>query len=164
MLYVRTLPHTADTFKMRHMKSSATCEPTSPSLVSALMEKAETVAVKVRLAEARRRAGLTQPELGDLLDPPVHWRTVQEWESPKNQNIPFRRLHELARIYSVAFYWLLKGEPTPQDEKATDRLLTLGAENALELDALAERVGRIETLLQDVLDRLQSPSSARSDP
>lgn len=43
-------------------------------------KSAEAVETGQRIKSARQAKGLTQGELGDLLNPPTPWRTVSHWE------------------------------------------------------------------------------------
>ena len=58
-----------------------------------------------RVAEARRRAGLTQKQLADLVG--VGERAVQGWEL--GQSHPYRRIATLERILNVNRDWILHG-------------------------------------------------------
>jgi transcriptional regulator with XRE-family HTH domain len=58
-----------------------------------------------RVAEARRRAGLTQRQLADLIG--VGERAVQAWELGKSH--PYRRIVTLERVLEVDRDWLLHG-------------------------------------------------------
>lgn len=129
----------------RHRKASATTGTTprkfsGGAYVARLMAELDRAAISLRIAEARKqRAGLTQPELSELLEPPVHWRTVQEWESPENGTVPWDRLDQIARITGVSKEWLLHGA-----EQAS------GA-------PVHERLERIERVLEELVARLEPP-------
>lgn len=102
------------------------------------MGELDRAAISVRLQQSREEAGLTQPEIGELLR--VHWRTVQDWESPKKRNVPFDRLDEWAAITGTAKQWLLHGdEPTRQDRDDEAR-------------EVLDRLDRIEQALRRLLD------------
>ena len=64
--------------------------------VAALMAELSRAAIAQRIARARKQSGLTQNELADLMH--VHYRTVQDWESPKKDATPWDRLDELAAV------------------------------------------------------------------
>lgn len=64
-----------------------------------------------RIATARNQAGLTQPELADVLE--VHWRTIANWESRKNPTVPWNRLAEVADALGVTREWLMHGDSLP---------------------------------------------------
>lgn len=98
------------------MESSATKTRTTSTFNSSaylgkLMAELDRASICGRIAQAREQAGLTQPELGEALDPPVHFRTVQTWESLKQPRVPWDRLDQIARITGVTKEWLLHGEP-----------------------------------------------------
>ena len=75
----------------------------------------EKRAVGKRLAQARRRAGLTQKELADLVG--VGERAVQAWEL--GQSHPYRRLAALERVLDVDRDLLLHGERLGHASRAT---------------------------------------------
>jgi transcriptional regulator with XRE-family HTH domain len=74
-----------------------------------LMAELDRAAISTRLGESREQAGLTQPEIADVLH--VHWRTVQNWESPRDSAVPWDRLDEWAQITGRPKEWLLHGDP-----------------------------------------------------
>lgn len=76
--------------------------------VAALMAELSRAAIAQRIAKARKQSGLTQNELADLMH--VHYRTVQDWESPKKEATPWDRLDELAAVTGISRNWLLHGE------------------------------------------------------
>lgn len=77
-------------------------------------QTAEKQAIGKRVAEARRRAGLTQKELADLIG--VGQRAVQGWELGRSH--PYRRLAALERVLKVDRDWLLRGNAADQAAKA----------------------------------------------
>ena len=114
------------------------------------MAELDRAAISLRIAEARdKRAGLTQPEIAEILS--VHWRTIQDWESPKNSTVPWDRLGEIAEATGVTKEWLLHGErePTSRD----------GGELAERLEALEAGQVRNEELLRELLRRLPGEQS-----
>lgn len=127
------------------------------------MAELDRAAISVRIAEARdKRAGLTQPELADILD--VHWRTIQDWESPKNGTVPWDRLGEIADATGVTKEWLLHGEQQPEHDKLSQLLeavnslrLELGALDR-KLDTLdpTPRLAAIESRLDEISRALTS--------
>lgn len=76
--------------------------------VAALMAELSRAGIAQRISAAREQAGLTQPEFAELMR--VHYRTVQDWESPKKQATPWDRLDEIAAVTDVKKEWLLHGE------------------------------------------------------
>jgi transcriptional regulator with XRE-family HTH domain len=119
--------------------------------VAALMAELSRAGIAQRIATAREQAGLTQPELAEVMH--VHYRTVQDWESPKKQATPWDRLDELAAVTGVRKEWLLHGEleeAVPDAATLHRRLSDL--EGAVE--QTREDVGEaIELLRQLVVER-----------
>lgn len=102
------------------------------------MAELDRAAICARIQQVREEAGLTQPELGEALEPPVHWRTIQTWESVKQPRVPWDRLDEIARVTGTTKDWLLHGDTaTAQDEDVAARL-----------ERLEQTLERIEALLQ----------------
>ena len=79
--------------------------------LESLMVELERAAISTRIKQARRRTGLPQRELADLMH--VHWRTIQEWENPRAKTLPIDRLQELAGLLNSSAEWLLYGDKTP---------------------------------------------------
>jgi transcriptional regulator with XRE-family HTH domain len=77
-------------------------------------QTAEKQAIGKRVAEARRRAGLTQKELADLVG--VGQRAIQGWELGRSH--PYRRLAALERVLNVDRDWLLRGNAAAPAAKA----------------------------------------------
>lgn len=92
----------------------------SGSYLERLMGELDRASIALRLAEARERAGLTQEELGDLLH--VHWRTIQNYESPRIDRIPWDRLDEWGRITDTTKEWLLHGDPGAEEASLMSEL------------------------------------------
>jgi len=112
------------------------------------MAELDRAAISLRIAEARdKRAGLTQPELADVLR--VHWRTVQDWESPKNANVPWDRLGEIATATGVTKEWLLHGDRHDAEPVTAEELAALRRD----LDEVRAVLGRLEALLHTALAR-----------
>ena len=76
--------------------------------VARLMSELDRAAIARRLQEARKRSGLTQKEMADVLH--VHERSIQDWESVSKAAIPFDRLDEWATTTGVTKVWLLQGD------------------------------------------------------
>jgi len=94
--------------------------------VATLMAELSRAGIAQRIAAAREQAGLTQPELADLMH--VHYRTVQDWESQKKQATPWDRIDELAAVTGVSRNSLLHGEAeaaVPNAESLASRLATV---------------------------------------
>ena len=93
-------------------------------------------AIGKRVAEACRRAGLTQKELAELIG--VGQRAVQGWELGRSH--PYRRLAALERVLKVDRDWLLRGN-------AADNAARL----ALELEPQFSVVGALEDFDQEYI-------------
>lgn len=104
----------------------------SATYLTKLMAELDRASICGRIAQAREEAGLTQPELGEVLG--VHWRTIQTWESIKTPRVPWDRLDEIARTTGTTKDWLLHGR---EPEVAP-----------LEDPAVVARLDRIERLLE----------------
>jgi transcriptional regulator with XRE-family HTH domain len=74
----------------------------------------EKQAIGQRVAAARRRAGLTQRELAEVLK--VGVKTVQAWEQGRAD--PYRRTNDLERALSVEREWLFASSEEPSGEGA----------------------------------------------
>lgn len=102
------------------------------------MAELDRAAISVRLQQARVEAGLTQPELGEALSEPLHWRTIQNYERPSLPRIPWGILDEWARITGTTKEWLLHGDEAP----------LLGVQRLERMEALLERLTvAVETAL-----------------
>jgi len=123
----------------------------SSAYLQTLMAELDRAHISQRIQTARVQAGITQGELGDALEPAVHWRTVQTWESAKEKVVPFDRLGEIADVTGVTKEWILHGEANDPEEH---RLATLETK----VDALdrrtAESFEAVERLLDDIASRL----------
>lgn len=117
------------------------------------MAELDRAAISQRIQTAREQAGLTQGELGDALDPAVHWRTVQTWESVKERVVPFDRLGEIGDVTGVTKRWLLHGEPAEMTPDV-DRLAALEAKQDAMDQRMGEGFGAVEKLLDDIASRL----------
>lgn len=110
------------------MKDSATKSRkvrtfSSAAYLGKLMAELDRASICGRIAQAREEAGLTQAELGDALNPPVHFRTIQTWESLKQPRVPWDRLDEIGTITGRTKEWLLHGrEPLAEDPAVVARL------------------------------------------
>lgn len=97
--------------------------------------------VAERIRQARTEAGLTQPQLAELID--VGLRQVQYYESGESD--PYRKLNKIAEVTGKSVGWLLHGDdPTP-----------------LQPD-LGERLDRLELLLAEVLRRLDDQADSQA--
>jgi transcriptional regulator with XRE-family HTH domain len=131
---------------MTHRIGPATQSRGSPTFrsrdyLARLMAELDRAEISLRIAQAREQAGLTQPELAELVEPPVHWRTVQDWESPKNANVPWNRLGQIAEATRVTKEWILHGDA----ERVTEEE---------RLDALQQELAEVRGMVARVLRRL----------
>lgn len=103
------------------------------------MAELDRAAISLRMKESRDAAGLIQVEIAELLSPPIHWRTVQDWESPKMNVVPFDRLDEWARMTQTTREWLLHGQDAAVSSSAGPDLERFEAAVA-RLEAVADRL------------------------
>jgi transcriptional regulator with XRE-family HTH domain len=130
-----------------------------------LMAELNRAAICSRIAEARLEAGLTQPELGELLQPPVHYRTVQTWESTKEPRVPWDRLDEIARVTGKTKEWLLHGEEALEQAGELSRLREALEASGRELrDELARQHDEVVRRLDEQAEQLRSIAVARGNP
>jgi transcriptional regulator with XRE-family HTH domain len=101
------------------------------------MAELDRAGISARMGQSLKQAGLTQPEIADLML--VHFRTVQEWVSPKRKVVPFDRIDEWARLTNVSREWLLYGE----EAEDTDRLAAIEEE----LRGLREELAAVRATL-----------------
>jgi transcriptional regulator with XRE-family HTH domain len=130
----------------RHVKVSATHAVETHTLVRDLAQQLERAKIKARIKQAREEAGLTQPELGDLMVPPAHMRTVQDWESTTVATVPFRHLPRIAEVTGRSTSWLLHGAEQPPEEFATlmDELRSAAESFQSAAKSLVESAIRVE--------------------
>jgi transcriptional regulator with XRE-family HTH domain len=146
--------HTEHTEGKRHVKVSATHGMDTPTLLHDLAEQLERAKIKARIKKAREEAGLTQTELGDLMVPPAHMRTVQDWESASTGTVPFRHVPRIAEVTGRSTTWLLHGtdEPPPEFSNLLAELRQTAEalqEAATSLAESADRVGDAAARLRD---------------
>jgi transcriptional regulator with XRE-family HTH domain len=102
-----------------------------------LVSQFEGQAIGARIALARREAGLTQEQVGDIAT--FSKRSLQDYEA--GVTIPWPHMREISALLGKPVEWFLHGEP---DEISTDRLQ--GLEDQLE--ETLERLRRVEELLR----------------
>lgn len=107
------------------------------------MAELDRAAVSSRIGVARKQSGLTQHEFADVMS--VHFRTVQNWESLRDDRVPWDRLDEIARVTNVTRDWLLHGDQEP-------------AGGAVD----GERLDRLERHIQELLRRHHEDQAALS--
>lgn len=138
------------------------------------MNETDKIELCARVKEARIRAGLEQDEIGDMLDPPVEDRTIRNYESIRP---PFKYLRQWAEITGVSYDWLLRGvEPEPvvlAPETALDlrqhleslegQIARQAAAASDSIDALGDRLERVEDQLSRILGLLQPPNAGATE-
>lgn len=129
------------------------------------MAELDRAGISMRMGQSRQAVGLTQPEIADMLD--VHFRAVQNWESPKIRSVPFDRLDEWSKLTHVSREWLLYGEET-QPEALTeirDEISALRQAQVEELATVMEQLSIVRelqtmaqglALLPSLLEQLQA--------
>jgi transcriptional regulator with XRE-family HTH domain len=111
------------------------------------MAELSRAGIAQRIATAREQAGLSQPELADLMH--VHYRTIQDWESPKKQVTPWDSLDDIAQITGVERDWLLHGDTQPPSaESLATRLAALEAKVTDGFEAIEVAIERLASQLQ----------------
>ena len=68
------------------------------------------------IKELRTNKGLTQEELGKMLNPPVNRGAVNKWEKGTVENIKRSHILQLAKIFNVRPYDLMCFDSTITDE------------------------------------------------
>ena len=153
--------HSPDTVKGCDMNSVATDTTRrhrfrGGEYVAGLMAELERAAIARRIADAREQAGLSQAELADLLH--VHFRTVQDWESPKKSATPWDRMDELASATSTTKEWLLHGDPVGENRAQAGLLRDVSGA----LEALERSQEDVHAKLDQALAALARLEGARS--
>lgn len=134
------IAHSRRTVKGWHRMSTATTARatstfSSGAYLASLMAELDRAQISRRIREARLLAGFkSQEQLGDVMH--VHFRTVQDWENPKHQNVPWDRLDELAAVCGVTKIWLLHGDEAPAQASGS-------------LDEVLRRLGSIEAQIDE---------------
>lgn len=113
--------------------------------VARLMTELDRAAISKRLQSSRKRAGLKQHEMADLLQ--VHVRSVQDWESVSKDTVPYDRIDEWATSTGTTKAWLLHG----------DEIVENG-------DRLARIEGRLESLAGGMAELLDEMRLLRATP
>jgi transcriptional regulator with XRE-family HTH domain len=101
------------------------------------MAELERAAIASRIKEARKEAGLSQPEMAAALD--VIPRTYQNYESVSNPRTPWGLLNQIATVTGKTTEWLIHGE-----RQSAPRLVdTLNGNSRSQLDRLEKKVDAI---------------------
>lgn len=98
--------------------------------------------IGARIAQARREAGLTQEDLGDLVG--VSTRSLQGYES--GDVVPYRHIGKLSDVLQRPAAWFLHGEAT--EDEATN----------------SERLARIEIQLAEIRGLLAGEAQGEESP
>jgi transcriptional regulator with XRE-family HTH domain len=72
------------------------------------MAELQEAEIVERIRQARKEAGLTQPEMADLLD--VSMRAYQNYEADR---VPYKLMGKISDITGKSLRWLLHGEEEP---------------------------------------------------
>lgn len=80
--------------------------------------------IGARIASARKQAGLTQEELGDLVG--VSTRSLQGYEA--GHIVPYRHLGKISEVVNRPVGWLLHGEEAEDDPSNAERLSRIEAQ------------------------------------
>lgn len=133
----------------------------SAEYLGRLMAELDRAAISTRIRHARRKAGFrNRQQLADVMQ--VHWRTIEDWENPKHQNVPWDRMEELAGVLNVDKKWLLHGDPEPRTSTAgDDRLESI----VVRLESLEAQVAQSVKLTKEALRLLRAaPPQAGAAP
>lgn len=113
------------------------------------MAELERAGIARRIKQARKEAGLSQPEMADAIG--VISRTYQNYESLKDPRTPWGSMNDIAKITGKSTEWLIHGErPTPDllgEASGRDEILQLLASQEKILKMLTEAVGQLTALL-----------------
>jgi transcriptional regulator with XRE-family HTH domain len=115
--------------------------------VVSLMAELDRAEISKRIRAARKVAGFrNRRDLADVMQ--VHWRTIEDWENPKHQNVPYDRMEELALVLHTTKWWLLHGEEA-------ERVMGVGDLQA-RLEALEVQVSESIGLTREALELLHA--------
>lgn len=137
----------------------------------------ERSAIARRIKQARKEAGLSQPEMADALG--VIPRTYQNYESVKEPRVPWQSMNDIAKITGKSTEWLLHGDtvaaatpdpfdgPTSQLAERLDRLVSAMEERLQHdrvIDEMLERQTAILTRIELLIAQSQDPEPADREP
>lgn len=77
----------------------------------------ERAAIAARIKQARKEAGLSQPEMADAIG--VIERTYQNYESVKSPRTPWSLMNQIATVTGKSTEWLIHGGANTPDVFAT---------------------------------------------
>ena len=104
--------------------------------------------IGMRIKEERKRAGMTQPELGERIG--VHETTVRRWEQERDKGPDAVMVQKIAEVLGVKPENLMTGTISQTDEKKTqgeDLIYEWGGTNRLALPNTAETRAMFERLV-----------------
>lgn len=147
---------------MPNVATGATARNTfrSDRYLAGLLREMDSAQISLRIREARKAAVFrSREQLADVLL--VHRNTIENWEDPKNSNVPYDRMDELAAVLNVDKRWLLHGEEAQRHSAGDDKRI---GEILLRLESLEEQVGRLAKAedLTRGLDLLRAAIDARA--
>lgn len=115
------------------------------------MAEIERAAIAKRIRQARKEAGMSQPEMAEAIG--VIHRTYQNYESLKEPRTPWGSMNDIAKITGRSTEWLIHGD------KATPELLA-GLSSGDQVSAGFEE---FRGYVSDILARLEAADVERRD-
>lgn len=115
-----------------------------------------------RLIEARKAAGLTRPQLGELLG--VSAAALSQWETGVTQDLSSDNLLSVCDVLKVTPRWLARGEGfglfhVHQDLKLGERIKAARSERRMTQDELGERLGRTKGAISQWETNVTAPGA-----
>lgn len=119
----RSVTRPADAHNVRVRSFAAQMERSDrAALIEALereeMAELERVEIARRIRQARKEAGLSQPEMADAVG--VIERTYQNYESEKAPRTPWGLMNQIATVTGRSTAWLIHGTDSPADDGLAD--------------------------------------------
>lgn len=116
------------------------------SYLATLMAELDIAQISLRIREARVTAGFRNREdAADVMQ--VHRNTFAAWENPKDDNVPFTRIDELARVLGTTKWWLLHGDEVAPVQEIDSRLQELEETTARGLESLERAIDALTARL-----------------
>lgn len=113
----------------------------------------------------RRKLDLTQEELGQRLNPPVHKGAVNKWESGQVSNIRRDHIEQMSKLFGITAAELL-GFKKPEVEEAIEILPSKEHESIQRVIRYIDRLTNLEILrvIRDAADmKLKSIDEPKKD-
>lgn len=113
----------------------------------------------------RRRLNLTQEELGQRLNPPVHKGAINKWETGQVSNIRRDHIEQMSRLFGITPAELL-GFKEPEVEEAIEILPSKEHESIQRVIRYIDRLTNLEILrvIRDAADmKLKSIEKSQSE-